>query len=292
MAVTLDQPLNPGDKGHLLFSLTVRTDSAATADEGYLTVWNDCWPRVAAFSGYGSGGDASRPLPIEPADWRAQIRVDSSYYLIHSGELRNEKELFGRVAQPDEGEVLRDVHENHPFTYQGKEYVPIFPEGIARYFLNARSETDLVLIAGHNMARDLAAEPGRRYSVYYPRSRASSWERWVAADLKRLTTASAELLGWDPPAEMEAVVLPKVHRGGSESLIFLPGNGTRPEVRARLSAGLAGNGMRALEKGGALSEGAPSLQRALAAVILYVAFGEDAAESISLLMSKKSKEPQ
>lgn len=292
MVVDLDQPLNPGDKGHLLFSLTVRTESVAAADEGYITVWNDCWPRAIAFFVKGNRDDASAPLPIEPADWRAQIRVDSSYYLIHSGELRNEKELFGRVAQPDEGEVLRDVHENHPFTYQGKEYVPIFPEGIARYFLDVPAETDLVLVAGRNMARDLAAGSGRRYSVYYPRSRTASWERWVVADLKRLTTASAELLGWDPPAEMEAVVLPRVRRGGSESLIFLPGNDTRPEMRARLSAGLAGNGMRALEKGGALSEGAASLKRALAVVILYAAYGEDAAESISLLMSPTSKEPE
>lgn len=292
MTIEIDKPLQPGERGHFLMALTIRIGSIPAGDAHATAIWTDCWPRVTELSSQHDTSAASLRSRIEPADWRAQIALDSSYHLIHSGDLLNEKELYGTLPRPGREEVIVDVHENQPFMLEDRMDRPEFSGVVARYFIDAPAETDLVLIAARDLARDIAANEKQRFSVYYPRSRSASWERWLVSDLKRLAAALRLLLDWAPPTEMKAVVVPNVSQFASQSLILVPASSGSARTRARLALGIAGSGLRAPENQAAVAPVGPNLQRGFAVMMLYAAYGDNASSSIHLLMPSLIQETE
>lgn len=292
MTVEIDQPLQPGERGHLLLALAIRVEPIPVGDAPAMAVWTDCWPRVTELASQHDTSATSLRSRIEPADWRAQIVLDSSCHLIHSGDLLNEKELYGILPRPGEEEVLVDIHENQPFMLEGRTYRPEFSDGVARYFIDAPAETDLVLIAARGLARDIAANEKQRFSAYYPRSRSASWERWLVSDLKRLAAALRLLLGWAPPTEMKAVVVPNASQFGSQSLILVPASSGSARAQARLALGIAVSGLRALENRTPIAHAGPNLQGGFAVMMLYAAYGDNASSSIHLLMPSLIQETE
>lgn len=292
MRVELDNPLQPGERGHLLFSLSVRS-GRDTGDVGEPAHWTECWPRALDLStqhdSLVSGGAL---CTIEPADWRARVRVDSSYVLIHSGDLLNEKELYGALTRPLDDEVLLDMHRNHPFTYQGIVYRPEFPGGVARYFIDAPAETNLVLVAASDMAWDIASVGDERLSSYYPRSMSSTWERRLVVDFRQLAKALTGVTGWNPSAEMKVAAIPNMNTRGSKSLTLVPARSDGCGVRARMALGLAETYLTARYEATASSSAHTRLRAYLSVLLLYSAFGDDAAESMALIPELQFKEPE
>ncbi len=292
MTIDIDPPLHAGARGHLLLSLSVRTDSADAGDPDRLTVWADCWPRVVGLFDSRGPLESGLSASIEAADWRARVKLDSDYRLIHSGRLLNEKELYGVLPRPGGGQVLVDVHEDYAVADQSRIHRPEPPDGLVQYFVDATAETDLILIAGRGMARDMVANEQQRFSAYYPHSRSALWERWLVSDLKRLAAALRLLRGWAPPTEMKAVVVPNASQFGSQSLILVPATSGAACARAHLALGMAGSGLYASENRAVITNGGSNLQRGFAVMMLYAAYGDNASSSIHLIMPSLIQETE
>ena len=238
---TLPQPLMPGERAFFIMTFTARMDPQDGSNGVVFTGW---YPQVAAYHEgrwYTPTDSLIDQAAPSFADYQVSIGVDSSYHLVHPGELVNHKEHYGLLPPAHNDSVYIDIVHQHQQEYAGMKYKPIFESGKKNYFIRSNNDIDFSIVAQKGLLRDRAYIDSLTIEVCYPPEIADTWAGFVVAEAAKLVRASYSKFGPLPFHYLR--IVPTSHvltSGGSRRLITLPDDlQDRDELKLSLAAQIA-----------------------------------------------------
>jgi len=218
MVITLDVPIPPGEKGFFLVFFETALPPGDRSDSPVL--YNHWFPMIT------SNARTMR----ERGDLRVRLEADSSYDLIHPGELMNAKELQGLLPKLVPDSVYVDIVERYQIEYSGVRYRPVFESGRKRFYVRLTNATGLPLAFVKGIARDRIAVDSTVIEYCYEREFPRTEPGLIAGRAAAIVPLYQSWLGEIPLRHINITSLPSRVALADVSLVALPENSADPDL--------------------------------------------------------------
>lgn len=243
--LSLPVPIYPGEAGPLMISFETRFkplgDSLAV--DLFWEMIPQWFPQVAHYV----GGEWQSTIDMEATDdhpmasYAISLSVDSSFQIVGSGELFNEKEHFGTVGYPSGDTVTVNVT-NFLYAYNPDHpYRPKFEGGKKGYHFRLLNGNNFPILLTKQFRMDRASVDAQLIEIVYPSKVAEAWRERVGVEARTVLAGLSKKLGRYPYPILRIVALPEgqVSLGTREMIGLSERIGGNSDIRQALTVLIA-----------------------------------------------------